>query len=386
MKGVTILFAAVILAIAVSGISQTGGHDSAETIREYILRMEGDTICYRFGEIIGSAPIDFSAGIDTNNITCDFDFILYSTIDTVIIPPTTEPARVFFVTSQDTSVQVFIFHEGLNQQYEAKRRVLSRFASFGNSPITGFKPFYYSGPDDTDLVTLREKYNLDSVAGDGAQIDRIINLMWWAHNIVRHDGNSANPSPANALNLISVCREEDRGVNCRMMATILNEVCLSMGFPSRHVTCFPADTTDPDCHVINMVYSDSLGKWLYMDPTFAGYFTDRDGRLLSIAEVRQMMINGDSLVINDDINWNGSPKLKIEYKAYMAKNLFRFCCPLGSQFGYESRQDSNRVWIYLDPVDYYPDRIGRCDTLGTEFPKLLKYYTDNFKYFWASPY
>ena len=130
--------------------------------------------------------------------------------------------------------------------------------------------FVYQPSSDTNLIRLRKTFNLDSVAGAGDEMSRVIRLMKWAHRIVRHDGSSSNPPSRNALDLIDVCRKEQRGVNCRMIATILNEAYLSMGFPSRHITCLPMDTTDQDCHVINIVYSTTRGKWLWMDPDVRG--------------------------------------------------------------------------------------------------------------------
>lgn len=57
------------------------------------------------------------------------------------------------------------------------------------------------------------------------------------------------------------------------MAQMLNECYLAMGFKSRFITCMPKVMIN-DCHVINAVYSNTLNKWLWMDPTFNAYVTD----------------------------------------------------------------------------------------------------------------
>jgi hypothetical protein len=121
---------------------------------------------------------------------------------------------------------------------------------------------------------------------------------------VRHDGNSYNPPLKNAIDLIHVCHAENRGVNCRMMAVILNECYLAMGFQSRFITCMPRETEFDDCHVINVVYSNDMQKWLWMDPTFCAYVMNEKGELLSVAEVRERLIQGEPLIINPDANWN----------------------------------------------------------------------------------
>jgi hypothetical protein len=175
--------------------------------------------------------------------------------------------------------------------------------------------------------------------------------MRWVHKTIRHDGNSSNPEPRNALRLLQICRDEKRGVNCRMLATVLNEAYLAMGFKSRHVTCLPKWANDPDCHVINMVYAESLGKWIYMDPSFEAYFKNDKGELLSIAEVRETLAAGRTPILNKEANWNGQATSPDWYLNYMRKNLFRFSCPASSEFGFESRPGA-RTYVLLEPAGF----------------------------------
>ena len=140
--------------------------------------------------------------------------------------------------------------------------------------------FEYQSSDNPDLVRIRKEFKLDSVAGTGNEISKIINLMHWVHNLIKHDGNSTNPALRNAIDLIKVCQTEKRGVNCRMLSTILNECYLSLGIKSRYVTCMPKETNFDDCHVINMVYSKDLNKWIWIDPTNDAYVMNENGELL----------------------------------------------------------------------------------------------------------
>ena len=364
--------------------------DSAATMQQYILNLCGDSIWYRIADHAGSAPIDYSSNkIDTSNIHANEDFMLYSETDTVIIKPSHDPVELLMVCPPDTGIEIVIFHLDddvtFTKKLQEKVEVLRQYPDFGKTAPEDYKTFTYSAPDDSNLVKLREEYKLDSVAGDGNEIARITNLLHWASTIVKHEDRNPSPDPANALNIIKFCKENNRGVCCRMKAILLNDVYLAMGFESRYIICMPADTTDPDCHVINMVYSDSLDKWLNMDPSFDAYFMDSARNILSIAEIRQVMIDGDSLILNDEINYNGATRSILQHKSYMAKNLFRFVCPLGSEFGYEYRKNGNIVWIHLNPIGYDTEKTGRYDTFGTGPQKLIKYYTDNSEYFWAAP-
>jgi len=164
--------------------------------------------------------------------------------------------------------------------------------------------FIYQSTASPELATFKKQFNLDSVSGHGDEISRIKNLLYWTHNIVRHDGNSANPKSKNAVDLITVCQKENRGLNCRMMATILKDAYQAEGFKARVITCMPKDTADNDCHVITVVWAESLNKWVWMDPTFNAYVSDDKGNLLNIEEVRNRLVNGGPLVLNPDANWN----------------------------------------------------------------------------------
>ncbi|WP_243294835.1 transglutaminase-like domain-containing protein [Geothrix mesophila] len=245
----------------------------------------------------------------------------------------------------------FLWLEGIVRERGDFVGILRRFQDYGPAGVP-VPAFTYQASDAADLAALRQTCRLDEVAGKGPELERIVNLMRWVHAQVRHDGSSKNPEPMNALHLLEVCRAEKRGINCRMMATILNEAYLAMGFKSRQVTCQPLDEKDPDCHVITTVWSNDLGQWLYMDPTMEAYFTDGQGRPLAIAEVRERLISGAPLELSKGANWNGRPESPATYKAYMAKNLVRITCPVESAYGYESRPV--RRYVTLDGLAFPP--------------------------------
>jgi hypothetical protein len=207
--------------------------------------------------------------------------------------------------------------------------------------------------------------------------------MKWVHNSIKHDGSKKNPSPINTFNIMNVCRSENRGVNCRGLAVMLNEVYLSMGFKSRYITCMPVERLFDDCHVINTVYSNKLNKWIYIDPTFAAYLTDENGIMLSIQEVRDRIVSNKKIKVNVDINWNGQPYDSLNYLAYMSKNLFRLESPIEGEFDYESK--SNRMFVELIPKGYDTSMNIFSSILikiKSAFSKMEHYYTSNPDYFW----
>ncbi|MCI5057152.1 MAG: hypothetical protein MRY83_13650 [Flavobacteriales bacterium] len=261
------------------------------------------------------------------------------------------------------------------------KSILVAHASYSDE---AFKIPSFTYQNKEELKDFRLKYNLDSVAGIG-ELNQITNLMAWAHSIVKHDGGSTNPKKKSAEELIKVCQKESRGVNCRMMATILNEAYLSMGYYSRLVTCMPKGEQFADCHVINMVYSDSLQKWLWMDPTFNTYPIDEKGTPLSIQETRARLINDQETHLAGTLDWNGkkySGGEKRYLHRYMTKNLFRFSCPLVSESAYEEK-GKKRVYIDLYPLNYNEANNELGELINHK--NFQAYYITNDALFWEAP-
>lgn len=237
--------------------------------------------------------------------------------------------------------------------------------------------FIYAEPSNPDLVKVREYFKLDSVAGKGDEISKIQNILTYIHNKIKHDGQHSNPKGgANAINFAEVCKDGSRGLNCRGLATVLNECYLSMGIKSRFVTCMPKKYVN-DCHVINAVYSTTLNKWLWMDPTNNAWVMDQKGNLLSIQEVRQRLSEDLPLVLNKKANWNNKEKVKAENYLYnyMAKNLYYVNCNLRYEFNTEGNSNPDSYSVNLMPK-------GFTTTYQT---KNKKDFNDDV-WFWQSPY
>lgn len=273
------------------------------------------------------------------------------------------------------------------------RACMERLAEWGDYKqiLKDAKPYYsgllpegmtfrYMAPNNPDLVRLREEFKLDSVAGSGDEISKIKNLLHWVHEAVPHDGNSYNPEVKNTIAMIDLCRKENRGVNCRMMAQMLTEVYLAMGFKARFVTCMPRNYVS-DCHVITVVYSATLDKWLWVDPTFDLYVMDENGTMLSIAEVRERIRTDKPLQINDYANWNHQSKQTKEYYIdnYMAKNLYYLVCMEWARFNAETAIEG-QTYRYIALMPY--------DKINSESSSINWSYTRvcDDKWFWQSPY
>lgn len=266
---------------------------------------------------------------------------------------------------------------------------LKKAAKYNYSDNRFIPNFSYQSMENPNLIKIRKDLKLDSVAGTGNETSKILNLLHWVHNIIRHDGSSNNPILKNAIDLIKVCKTENRGVNCRMMATILNECYLSLGIKSRYVTCMPKETEFDDCHVINMVYSNDLKKWIWIDPTFDAYVMNEKGQLLGLAEVRERLTNGKTLILNPEANWNKQNSQTKEYylETYMAKNLYRLETPLVSEYDSETWKSGKEItYVELLPLDGIVQTPQKSEQTNAKTGvKFIHYRTNNPNLFWTEP-
>lgn len=225
----------------------------------------------------------------------------------------------------DSLKQSMEYAWNLGDDVKTKLEVLKESPSYGADTVQKPK-FEYALPSDSLLTATREYFNLDSIAGNGDDISRIKNLLYWVHNSIPHAGdNGLAPGERTLRNTYESAKRDSCGYNCRALAISLAEALLAEGIPARYVTCQSKEwDTDNDCHVICTAWSESLGKWVWVDPTFAAYVTDENGTLFHPGEVRYRLQNDLPLILNKDANWNNRYTENKEYylDEYMAKNLY----------------------------------------------------------------
>lgn len=312
--------------------------------------------------------------------------------------------KVTFITDKDSiSIKIkkdmqFDFIVLLNDSIKAHTQIkykvpylekLKKAEKYNYADTREVPNFKYQAMDNPNLARIRKELKLDSIAGTGNETSKILNLLHWLHNIVRHDGGSENPTLKNTIDLIKICKTENRGINCRMMSTVLNECYLSMGIKSRYITCMPKETEFDDCHVINMVYSTDAKKWIWIDATFDAYVMNEKGELLGPAEVRERLINKKTLILNPDANWNKqNSQTKEDYlERYMAKNLYRIQTPLVSEYDTETWKSGKEVtYVELLPLDGIEQTPQKEEKTNAKTGVKFTYYkTNNPNLFWGLP-
>jgi hypothetical protein len=249
--------------------------------------------------------------------------------------------------------------------------------------------FTYAEPSDEDLSRLRELYDLDAIAGQGSETERIINLMRWVYRLTGHANEPEIPKDLNAFNLIRLATVEHVQINCYMKTVILNEVYLAMGWQSRQTHLLPHSREEEESHVVTSVYAPTLGRWIAMDPDFGAYMTDEEGSILGVSEIRSRLVAGRPLrAVDVDaggrlMNAWGTARNFIrgaDYIWFLTDFVFKIRCPQRSLFNQAAQPD--RIYYELIPDGYRADLLG--EPTITDTGKVIV-YTNDEALFWTKP-
>ena len=103
-----------------------------------------------------------------------------------------------------------------------------------NRPILKFT---YQSEKSPELLQMRQVFNLDSIAGAGDELSKILNLLHWVHNSYRFDGSKELPPYDGIVDLMTKCYQSNYTMYCGALASVLNECYLAIGLKSRQVVC-----------------------------------------------------------------------------------------------------------------------------------------------------
>lgn len=213
------------------------------------------------------------------------------------------------------------------------------------------------------------KYNyLDYCNKSFANEDDIIfALLDFVCDNFKHDGNTRLPGSHSLVGIIKGYEKIDSKTNCRGLSLILAEVLRMNGIKARHITCKPYEEPFLDCHVVVDCLMPS-GARIMLDPTFRLYLVDDNGGYVSIAQLREGIIEGKDFQPNANASYNGGAFNYDDYKEYMTKNLLRFSTNYNLD---DSMSDSGMSEIELIPKGYSTNK----------YMKRVQYVTDP-DYFW----
>jgi len=197
-------------------------------------------------------------------------------------------------------------------------------------PTEGKKEIHFSYDNNhPKFCLLKSTYPIETIAGDGDDFSKAVNLLHWVSGHTYHKGDYDGTIAHNSLDLLNYSYDKGSlyGINCVALATILSECLLAIGLKARRVFLMPCSPYDGDSHVVTHVYIREMKKWVMLDPTFNAFFLNEQGEYLSLLDLRNYLANQEPVFFNNEAKYNDdiltveSTKENIEY---FAKNLFYF--------------------------------------------------------------
>lgn len=186
---------------------------------------------------------------------------------------------------------------------------------------------------------LNEKYALSEIAGDGSEFERASRLTAYFAPKLTHKGDFDGSIPSNALALLEYALERpEHGINCVAKAKILQECCLAIGIYARRLWLMPYSPYDGDCHSVTEIFDTALHKWIMLDLTTNGCFTDGNKTPLSVLEMRENFAFDSECNFtkaNDSVAeyFESAEAERLYYNKYFAKNLFYIAAQKVNGFG-----------------------------------------------------
>lgn len=251
--------------------------------------------------------------------------------------------------------------------------ILKNYIEYDYTEVLPSNKFTYQSAEDNNLKELKNKYNLDRIAGQENEFKRMSNLMVWVSDKLKYDGEIViDINNFNSVNIIENTINKGISSNCWMYATVLNEVFLAMGFKSRMIRCMSSDLFDTECHCVTIVYSTEYKKWIMFDPANKAFFINRMGIPLSLEELRKVLINDEKFIL---------PRAKTtdfeKIKQYWYKNIVRFHCYSHSAYNYESIKVGKTVYALNPSSIVIPNSVEQKDGFCVKYIN-----TSNPDFFW----
>ncbi len=244
-----------------------------------------------------------------------------------------------------------------------------------------------SAPYHADSIAYEFTYVQDSVAAreinEYFRLDTIVNpaSTTWENTLalakfvsrnIPHGNQSKQPVSRNAIALWKYTREVEPAFNCRMHAIMMHELLMASGIDNRFITCLPADSTDTECHVVNVVWLPECEKWAMIDSDMQAWISDADGTPLSLADIRECYLSDSPMEIHP---LSDADKFQYGYyRRYWSKNIYWFEARVDA--GYDKETNPGGIYVALVP----PGSDAQTWAL-----RQRKSVTTDATRFWASP-
>ena len=141
---------------------------------------------------------------------------------------------------------------------------------------------------------LNCKYNLTDIATKKGDFEKSVQILQWLTKHTYYSGMQLRLLKDDPLNILQYSYDMPftHAINCRYRAIAFADCLVAVGIKAFPVCMVSSNFTAS--HFTCMVFISESGEWCTFDPSFGCWFTDEDGNLLDIFELREMFLDNAS--------------------------------------------------------------------------------------------
>ena len=167
---------------------------------------------------------------------------------------------------------------------------------------------------------LNEKYNLSDIATADSDFDKAVQILEWLTEHTYYSGMQMKMLNDDTLEILEYSFDKpfNRAINCRYRAIAFADCLVAVGIKAFPVAMVSSEFTGS--HFTCLVYISEEDKWCSFDPSFGCWFTDEEGELLDIFEIRELFLENKEPVVKG-YSFNGKQE---NFDVYM-NSFLKFC-------------------------------------------------------------
>lgn len=167
---------------------------------------------------------------------------------------------------------------------------------------------------------LNEKYKLSDIATADSDFDKAVQILEWLTEHTYYSGMQMKMLDDDTLEILDYSFDKpfNRAINCRYRAIAFADCLVAVGIKAFPVAMVSSEFTGS--HFTCLVYISEEDKWCSFDPSFGCWFTDEEGELLDIFEIRELFLENKEPVVKG-YSFNGKQE---NFDVYM-NSFLKFC-------------------------------------------------------------
>jgi hypothetical protein len=153
---------------------------------------------------------------------------------------------------------------------------------------------------------LKDIYNLENIAGNDSTLSKALNIMQWLSDRTYYCGQS-NLSGVEVFSILEYALKGgfDHAIRCDQKSVALSECLLAVNIFAYPVMLESYDYNDSgnvitgiNCHNVTHIYLPEEEKWIMFDPSFNAFFTDGNGKILNIIEIKDTLKKREPVILS----------------------------------------------------------------------------------------